>query len=236
MKIALASARFVNNNIPYNLSQIRRHMEDARQKGADLICFGEAFLQGFDAFSWQYETDKDIAVSTDSALFLSLCDMTAELGVDLLLGFLERDQDTLYSACALISEGRLYHLYRRISPGWKEYSRTDHHYQEGPRPAPFVYKDKICMIALCGDMWDMPNVFAKGEDMLFWPVYVNYTPEEWKNTEQAEYAQQAALACPRTLFINSVDDSAFGGACDFSGGNTAAALSMGTEGILIVET
>ena len=62
MKIALASARIVDRDINYNLSQMERYMKEAKAMGADLVCFGEAFLQGFNALSWQYEEDKKIAV------------------------------------------------------------------------------------------------------------------------------------------------------------------------------
>ena len=49
MRIALASARVRNNDMAFNLSQMRKYMAQAREQNADLVCFGEAFLQGFDA-------------------------------------------------------------------------------------------------------------------------------------------------------------------------------------------
>lgn len=60
MKIALASARIVDRDTNYNLSQMERYMKEAKATGADLVCFGEAFLQGFNALSWQYEEDRKI--------------------------------------------------------------------------------------------------------------------------------------------------------------------------------
>ena len=62
MKIALASARTVDRDIAHNLSQLERYTKEAKAAGADLVCFGEAFLQGFNALSWQYEIDKTIAL------------------------------------------------------------------------------------------------------------------------------------------------------------------------------
>ena len=61
MKIALASARIIDRDIHYNLSQMERYMREAKENGTDLVCFGEAFLQGFNALTWQYEEDKKIA-------------------------------------------------------------------------------------------------------------------------------------------------------------------------------
>ena len=51
MKIALASARIVDRDIKYNLSRMEHYMTEAKGSGADLVCFGEAFLQGFNALS-----------------------------------------------------------------------------------------------------------------------------------------------------------------------------------------
>ena len=79
MKIALASAKFKNNDVPFNLRQIEDCMLQAKEAGAELVCFGEAFLQGFDALTWYWERDRDVAVTTDSEVFRALERLTAEL-------------------------------------------------------------------------------------------------------------------------------------------------------------
>lgn len=38
MKIALASAKFINNDIAYNLHQMERYARCAKDSGSDLIC------------------------------------------------------------------------------------------------------------------------------------------------------------------------------------------------------
>ena len=53
MKIGLASYRCENKNIEFNISRIERAMRKVQGK-ADLLCFGEAFLQGFDSLSLRY--------------------------------------------------------------------------------------------------------------------------------------------------------------------------------------
>lgn len=58
MKTALASAKIVDGDINFNLSQMKRYMKEAKANGAELVCFGEAFLQGFNALSWQFDKDK----------------------------------------------------------------------------------------------------------------------------------------------------------------------------------
>ena len=236
MKIALASARIRNRDISHNLSQMERYMLAAKQAGAELVCFGETFLQGFDALTWRFADDQEMAVSTDSALFAEICRLSGKHGVDLLFGSVERSGDALYSSCALIAEGKLYHNYRRISRGWKEYTKTDEHYREGDSVEVFRYRGKRCVIGLCGDLWDHPERFALGGDVLFWPVYTCWTAEEWESRVKADYATQAARCCPRALYVNSLcGDDALGGAAFFENGTVRQELPMGTEGLLFVE-
>ena len=101
---------------------------------------------------------------------------------------------------------------------------------------PFLYKGRKCVIGLCGDLWDYPERFALGEDLLFWPVYVDWTPEEWEEGAAQEYADQANLCCAHTLYVNSIcDGDARGGAAYFVNGTVKEELSMGEEGLLLVE-
>lgn len=236
MKIALASTRIVNRDLEYNLSQMERYMIEAQKKGADLVCFGETFLQGFDSLTWRFDSDKSIAISTNSKVFEQIKQLSLKHKIDVLFGYIELDGDSLYSSCALISSGKLHHNYRRISIGWKEYTQTDKHYQEGNSVEVFDYKGKKCAIGLCGDLWDYPERFNLGEDLLFWPVYVSYSVEEWENGAKIEYAEQGAKCCKNTLYINSVcDDDALGGVAFFENGAVKKELPINNDGILIVE-
>lgn len=235
MKIALAAARIVDGDINFNLSQMEHYMKEAKEASADLVCFGESFLQGFNALSWQYEEDKKIALTTSSQELTSIKNLTKGIGIDVLFGYNELEHTSIYSSCALISDGEILHNYRRISIGWKEYSKTDAHYCEGKTVELFEYKGKNCAIGLCGDLWDHPERFSLDEDLLFWPVYVCWTKDEWENGGKIEYAQQAKICCRNTLFINSIcDGDAFGGAAHFLNGTIQTELPIFNEGLLYV--
>ncbi len=235
MKIALASARIVDGDINFNLSQLERYMRQARAAGADLVCFGEAFLQGFNSLSWHYDKDQETALPSYSRELAQIRAMTRDTGIDALFGYNELERETIYSSCALISDGEMIHNYRRISRGWKEYTKTDEHYREGTMVEAFEYRGKKCVIGLCGDLWEYPEKFSLGEDILFWPVYVCWTVEEWENGGKLEYAQQAARCCKNTLYINSLcDGDAFGGAAHFLDGAIQSELPIFNEGLLYV--
>lgn len=235
MKIALASVRIVDGDIKFNLSQMERYMREAKTEGATLICFGESFLQGFNALSWQYEADRKIALTTSSQTFRRIKALSKEIGIDVLFGYNELDREFIYSSCALVSHGEIIYNYRRVSKGWKEYWKTDEHYREGEGVDVFEYKGKKWVIGLCGDIWDYPERFALGEDILLWPVYVCWTKDEWENGGKLEYARQAKICCKNTLYINSVcDGDAFGGAVYFFDGEIRNELPINREGLLYV--
>lgn len=238
MKIALAAARYRNRDIEFNVSQMIKWMQEAKAHGADIVCFGEAFLQGFDALTWDFEKDKETAVSADGPVFDRLKEATVRYGIDLMFGYDELDGESIYSSAALLSGGEMLYNYRRISRGWKEYCKTDDHYREGDAVGTFAYRGLNCVIALCGDLWDEPERFALGEDLLLWPVYISYTPDEWrKGGEQYEYACQAAEVTENVLLINSISDTndAFGGCSWFDCGEIREHFEMGREGLLYVD-
>ena len=178
MKIGLVSYRSENKNIEFNLSQIERACKHASGK-AELLCFGEAFLQGFDSLCWDYEIDKDMAVSVDSDEIGLLRKWSLQYDVALATGFIEKEGDKLFSSYVFIDRGAIVHTYHRISKGWKEFSQTDGHYCEGTATDEFTVRGKAFQVALCGDMWDYPERF-KTDKPLLWPVYCNYDVAEWE--------------------------------------------------------
>ncbi len=234
MKIGLASYRVENKNTEFSISQIEQAMIKASET-ADLLCFGEAVLQGFDSLCWNYENDKEMAVSTDSETMNRLKNLTKQYGIGIAFGYIEKDGEILYSSYAVIDAGNIVHNYRRISRGWKEFTRTDDHYREGNDTAEFSFRGRTIMVGLCGDLWDYPERF-KTDSFLIWPVYVNFSLEDW-DREILEYAEQAAGIADDVLMINPIDNCPVnhGGAFHFHKGKLIDSLPFDTEDILIVE-
>ena len=236
MRVGLAAFPCRNGDTAFNMESVGRAMRAARGR-ADVVCFGEAFLQGFDSLSWDHAADLGIAVSRRSKEFAALRRMTKEYVTAIVIGYIERDGEDIFSSCAVISRGRVVSNYRRISKGWKEYSITGEHYREGDAARPFRLGGVDMTVALCGDMWDAPEAF-RTDGLLIWPVYVCFTPEEWNSSELGEYAKQAALAADTALMINPIDadNGCRGGAFVLRRGRVAAAIPFDEEQILIYDT
>jgi len=234
MKFGLASLECRNNDIEFNLSQIYKAMTEMQGK-VDVLCFGETFLQGFVSLCWDYEVDKNIAVSLESPEIKKLCDWTKVFHLGLITGYIEIEKDKIYSSCIVINDGKVVYNYRRISKGWKEYYKTDFHYQEGDSVNEFELNGTKFMLGLCGDLWDYPERF-KTENILIWPVYVNFSLEKW-NTIQFDYAKQANKAASRTLLVNPIDRNpqSIGGALYFENGQIVSSSGFGEEKILVVD-
>lgn len=236
MKLALASKPFINGDTQANLNTMLAAMQQAAQAGAALVCFSEAFLQGFDALTWRWEADKDIALPQDSAPILRLRKASRALGVDVAFGYIERVADALYSSYMLIENGAVLHNFRRISRGWKEYTITDHHYCEGPGAALFTYRGKTMTVALCGDLWDTREAFRLGAEVLLWPIYCDYSLEEWRQGTTDEYALQCKDVAPVTCMVNAIcPPTGFGGCWLFQDGRVKDILPPGHDGLLLVE-
>ena len=235
MRIGLVSYRCENGNTSFNLSQIERALREAQGK-VELLCFGEAFLQGFDSLCWDYEIDKAMAVELSSERFRWMCRLTVRYGIALLVGYYEKERERIYSSCAVLADGEIVHNYRRISEGWKERTKADAHYCEGTETGEFLLSGKKMMIALCGDLWEYPERFQT-EHLLIWPVYVNFTPTAWENGLLNAYAAQASRAAPDTLLVNPLDTEPVnpGGAFRFQHGLVTERIPFDREQILIVD-
>ncbi|HEY8364599.1 MAG TPA: hypothetical protein VIK84_03420, partial [Haloplasmataceae bacterium] len=161
--------------------------------------------------------------------------------VGLAFGYLENDNSKLYSSYLFIDNmGNEVYNYRRYTSGWKEIYADQKIYQEGKDVGVFSYKDKKIAIGLCGDFWDerydyIERIAQIEKDFVIWPVYVNFTIEEW-NKELEEYAKQSFLFGDRVLMINSLSKNpcSHGGSFDFMNGKVRERTSFDKEDILIV--
>ena len=100
MKIGLVSYLSKKRDISFNMQQIELPFKRSIGK-VDLLCFGEAFIQGFESFCWNYVIDKDIALSLSSDLISQLKKWSIQYGISLITEYIEKNQEKLYSSCVV---------------------------------------------------------------------------------------------------------------------------------------
>ncbi len=242
MNVLLAALSFRNGNLIYNKNQILSTIKKYNNK-VDLILFGESFLQGFDALTWNFEIDKNIALSKDSKLIKEIKKLCKKFNVSVSFGYFELFDSKIFSSQIVINkQGKIIFNYRRVSSGWR-IKETDDHYQEGTSFSTFELDNKTFTVGLCGDLWDEENVDIVSNlsaDYLLWPVYTDFNYDKWNNVEKNEYAKQAKKFNKLTLYVNSYcldgdDEIAKGGAAVFEDGKIINEIPSGKEDVLIIK-
>lgn len=224
MKIVLACAPVRTGDVTYNLQQITAAMAFHKGK-ADVLVFGESVLQGFDCLCWDYARDFQVGVALTDPPIRQLQKVARENRIAVSFGFIQRQEDHLYSSHLFLgADGEIVDLFHRVSLGWKEYDKTDDHYREGECFHIFSYGGKTFATGLCGDLW---------------PVWCDYTPQEWNGETKQEYAAQAALCGRNVLLVNpfciDAADCAQGGSVWFQNGTIVQELPAGKPGYLTIE-
>ena len=130
-----------------------------------------------------------------------------------------------------------------MSPGWKIPGANPQFYTEGKQSGIFSYRGKRIGVLLCGDGWTDEVVSAmvsQQPDLVFWPVFVCFPLDEWKQEQAEAYAAQAASFAKRVVLINNLDspgvkEPALGGAFDIQNRRIRASLPWAQEGCLTLE-
>lgn len=243
MKINLMSLAFKTKDTEHNKNIIIKSMREYAQK-ADLLVFGESFLHGFEALSWDYEKDKTIAIDINDDIINEIKFAAKENSIAVSFGMIEKSDDAIYSSMITIGKtGEIMDVFRRVSDGWKE-PIAGTHYKEGDGFHAFDFDDKKILIGICGDFWHDELIQEAADiekDLVLWPVYTDFEPRVWNEEEKFEYAVQADKLKSPVLYVNSVcydfDEPyiAKGGACYFDGGKIIKEIPSGSEAVLKIE-
>ncbi len=243
MKILLAAITSLTGNVQKNKDRMIALMQKNSDK-ADMLLFGEAFLQGFYSMDFHYPHDIQLALPLDSPIVNEIKEAAKANGTGVSFGMLERDNENIYSSQITISsQGDMIDVFHRVSPGWKEESANEC-YLEGNNFHCFEYMNKKIAVGLCGDLWfeeKVSEISALAPDIVFWPVYTDYAADEWNASVKYEYCEQAKKVCRKVLYVNSVcidqvgDEIAKGGSALFGNGEILLETPSGEESELLVD-
>ena len=239
MKIALVSAIIRDNDITKQIVQIEEYI--SKNRSVDLFCFGENYLQGFNALTWEYNVDKYIALSIDSEYIKQIRKLALKYNSGISFGYLEKYKDNIYCSNMVIDKkGIIIDNYRRQSLGWKEIF-DDNRYKEGDSFNVFELNNKKIVTAICGDLWtdnllNEIEALSNEVDFILWPLYIDYNQLDWESIAKEEYKNHLSKVNSKVMMINSYSfdqSEAKGGAYIFTGNEIIEELSLGHKGILI---
>ena len=241
IRIQLSAAMCVYGDVDANLLTIEREVELAKKSSADLVLFGEAYLQGFESMTFNYVHDAGVTLGMGSVPIAYLRKTACHYGVGLGIGFYENDHGAFYSSYVVIGkQGQVIHRYRRVSEGWK-LPGANADYREGRTFLPFEFEGVKMGIVICGDLWEDHLLKAIADldaqvDCMLWPVHTDYSVDEWEGGVRKEYTERSSILDAHAFLINNYVQCkklAKGGAYVWYQGRELAAFSPGSPGRLL---
>jgi N-carbamoylputrescine amidase len=233
---------------PYvkNIEKVVRFIGRASEEGADLVLFPEACLTGL-INKDDPEHDRELGITVPGETMDILCRAAERGHINVALGILEREGNSLYDSALFINrEGKIALKYRRMSKGWHGRNADSNFYREGTEIG--IYESDVGKVGflICGDLFTDDIAKMAGElkmDYLLFPFArcfadAQCNQEKWDREEQKEYAERVKLTRTTTIMANYLgniedDDTSFGGAFVISGdGEVIASYPLDNEGIL----
>ncbi len=230
-------------DVEANLATIEREVSFANESHVDLVLFGEAYLQGFEALTFNYVHDVDVSLGMGSVPVAYLRKTACYYGVGIGVGFYENDHGAFYSSYLVIGKkGEVIHRHRRVSEGWKlPHANAD--YREGRTFCPFKFEGVNMGVVICGDLWEDHMLRAIADldaqvDCMLWPVHTDYSVDEWGGGIRQDYIERSSVLSSHVFYVNNYvpcDKLAKGGAYVWHQGKELAALSPGSPDRLLFD-
>jgi predicted amidohydrolase len=238
IRIALAVFQAHLNDVESNLDNTLQFIIEAKQKGADIICFPEMNLTGYSP----RENIKAAAQSIPGPVSQHLLQLADREQIAIMAGLAEIDNHERLFASHLIAlpQNKL-HIYRKIhlAPPEKEV------FSYGDAVSLFHYRGTTIGTQLCYDA-HFPELTTrmalKGADLIFFPhASPRGTPKEKINSWMRHLTARAfdngvfVAACNQTG--NNINGSSFPGVALVIGpsGEVLAQHDSGKEGLLVVD-
>ncbi|MCY4021417.1 MAG: carbon-nitrogen hydrolase [Chloroflexi bacterium] len=168
IKVGLAQIYPKLGDLAYNL---RRHLDYARQareEGVDLLVFPELSLTGYQV----QDLVPEVAIETDAndKIFGKLLDATADGEIDIVVGFVHRDQrNRFYIANAYLSGGAALHLHHKLYlPTYAMFDES-RYFARGNSVRAFDTRFGRLGMLICEDFWHVSPAYLlwlDGADIL----------------------------------------------------------------------
>src|SRR4051794_34782961 len=182
LRVALAQINPTVGDIQGNARKIRRDIERARDEGAHLVVFPELALTGY--------PPEDLLLKTHfvDAAGAALEELARDTeGVVALVGFPER-RDDVYNACAVLADGRIQAVYRKMFlPNYGVFDEN-RYFQSGTEAALIELNGVALGLTVCEDIWE-PGPPATSEALAGAQVIVNLSASPYHAGKPLEREQ-----------------------------------------------
>ncbi|MEA2369351.1 MAG: hypothetical protein QOH38_2069 [Thermoleophilaceae bacterium] len=201
LRVALAQLNTTVGDIDGNAAKIAAAIADARTQGAQLVVAPELALTGYPPEDLLLKTS---FVDAAGAALQQLAAATE--GIVALVGFPERADD-VYNAAAVLADGRVAAVYRKMF--LPNYGVFDEHryFQSGTEPALLELNGVALGLTICEDIWE-PGPPASLEALGGAQVIVNLSASPYHAGKPAEreqmLVQRARDNLAAVLFCNMV--------------------------------
>src|SRR3954449_9013501 len=150
MRIALAQMNAVVGDITGNAAKIREWIGQAREEEAQLVVFPELALTGYPPEDLLLKTH---FVDAAGAALEELARETEDGDIVALVGFPER-RDDVYNACAVLADGEIAAVYRKMFlPNYGVFDEA-RYFQSGTEAAMFELNGVAIGLTVCEDIWE----------------------------------------------------------------------------------
>ncbi len=201
LRVALAQINSVVGDIPGNTAKIRDWIGRARDEDAQLVVFPELAITGYPPEDLLLKTH---FVDAAGAALQELARETEDIVA--LVGFPER-RDDVYNACAVLADGEVKAVYRKIYlPNYGVFDEA-RYFQAGTEPALIEVNGIAIGLTVCEDIWE-PGPPATSEALAGAQVIVNLSASPYHAGKPLErermLVQRARDNIAIVLFCNLV--------------------------------
>src|SRR3954454_18969682 len=203
LRVALAQINPTVGDIPGNSRKIKEWIGRARDEGAQLVVFPELALTGYPPEDLLLKTH---FVDSAGAALDELARETDDGDLVALVGFPER-RDDVYNACAVLAEGRVQAIYRKMFlPNYGLFDEA-RYFQSGTEAALIELNGVAIGLTICEDIWE-PGPPATTEALAGAQVIVTLSPSPYPAGKPLErermLVQRARDNTAIVLFCNMV--------------------------------
>ncbi len=239
IRIALAQINPIVGDLKYNLSKIVDYIKKAEKGDADIVCFPELSLTGYPPEDLLL---KPQFVEDNLSALKKVVEETKGIDCVAIVGFVDAEDD-IFNAAAVIYNGELKGVYRKIFlPNYGVFDE-ERYFQAGKAPNIFVINGINVGINICEDIWypDGPGLIQalNGADIL---INISSSPyhagkREFRKTMLSTRASDYAVFLAYVNLVGGQDELVFdGGSMVFdSDGKLIAQAKIFEEDLLILD-